>query len=569
MTVSKHFYSTFYRVSGGGYNTLPGVMGGYLTLDAGVAPHVQGTVNIAMPSEAIMADLDPREGARIIVRANATLPSGTQLREFDLGVRERDVNHADGVVTLRLTSDEALLGDYAPLTDDHGAWARQGSLRSITNYILGTALPGVTLQPGPDANLTSYWDVQNMLLNGSAGGSIAPWTAAGNCSLFHATIGRTGGYSVGFSSVAAGVLAVSPTTLSGYINVTEGKTYTLSAYGRRATLPSGSTVQAVIRWITDQNFTPWGDVVGGAVVVNNTDWVPRAVLSAIAPAGAVKAFVYFRVTGASAASQIGYLDDAMFHEGVVADAFDGATPDTATYLYDWDGTANASTSRRTALVDSPQPDAFVWKAGQTALDFLAPLVQVAGLRLVCDEQRRWTLRDEDYTAPGSLSIRYGVNMIDGTDSVSRASGLWFDAAVTTYTWTDGTGAQQTKVDAYALNTPHTRLRTFEKATAYPGPGFSEYAVRRAQGRGREVTATAVADWRARAEQNGTVVLEGAPIQTGKTQRVEFDLNTDRMTITLRTTDTPALAWALGPDDLTWNDVAPALTWAAMDEWSDA
>lgn len=597
MTASTHVYRAWLT---GPPETELSVLGGSLTLDAGTAPHVQGELTVSMPrswadgeggsfpgdgvfpgggvfpgllypSSELPAEtsIDPRQNSRVRLEVDGTYPSFSVHREFDLHLRDRAFDQSAGTVRLTLASDEGLLSDYAPLADDDAPWALQGSVRDIVDYVLGKAILGAALEPGTDADLTSYWDVQTLLLNGSAGGSIAPWTAAGNCTLFHATIGRTGGYSVGFASAGAGILALTPTTLSGYISVTAGRAYTLSAYARRANLPPGSSVQAVIRWITDQDFTPWGDVLGPATVINDTDWNPRAVLTATAPAGAVKAFVYFRVTGATAASQIGYLDDAMFHEGVAADAFDGATPDTPYYLYDWDGTAYASTARRTALVDSPQPDAFIWRAGQTALDFLHPLVQVSGLRLVCDEQRNWTLRDEEYTATGSVSIRHAVNMIDGSDSISRDSGLWFDAAVTTYTWTDTTGAQQKRIDSYALVTPHTRLKTFEKSTPYPGPGFSEYAVRRAQGRGREVTATSVADWRANAEQNATIVLEGAPIQTGKTQRVRFDLDTDRMTPTLRTTDTPALAWVLGPFDKTWADVTPTLTWNAMNDWSDA
>lgn len=53
-----------------------------------------------------------------------------------------------------------------------------------------------------------------------------------------------------------------------------------------------------------------------------------------------------------------------------------------------------------------------------------------------------------------------------------------------------------------------------------------------------MTATTVSDWKAEAEQAITVYLDGAPIQIGATQSVTFDLDTDRMTVTTRTTDTP-------------------------------
>lgn len=207
-----------------------------------------------------------------------------------------------------------------------------------------------------------------------------------------------------------------------------------------------------------------------------------------------------------------------------------------------------------------EDDAFTWQAGQSALDFLHPLVQVAGYRLVCDEARQWTLRSEDYYADGSTMIRHGVNMIEADETIDRESGIWFDAAVTRHTWTDSGGLEQIRTDSYALTTPYTRLALFERDTPYPGPGFSEYAVRRAQQRGREVTATSVSDWRVNAEQPVTIYLADAPIQTGLTQSVEFDLSTDRMTINTRTVDTPDAAWLLIPEDETWLDQPLGESW---------
>lgn len=205
-------------------------------------------------------------------------------------------------------------------------------------------------------------------------------------------------------------------------------------------------------------------------------------------------------------------------------------------------------------------DAFTWRAGQSAMDFLHPLCQVAGYRLVCDEQRRWTLRSENYFADGSVAIRHGVNMVESDERIDRDSGIWFDAAATRHTWTDGDGVEQTRTDAYALNTPYTRLVLFERTTPYPGPGFSEYAVRRAQGRGREVVATAVNDWRVNTEQPITIAYADTPLQTGLTQSVVFDLDSNRMTLNTRTVDTPDAAWLLIPDDETWLDQTVGESW---------
>lgn len=184
-------------------------------------------------------------------------------------------------------------------------------------------------------------------------------------------------------------------------------------------------------------------------------------------------------------------------------------------------------------------DAFTWRAGQSGIDFLQPLVQAAGFRLVCDENRDWTLRDENYVVAPAISIRYGVNLNDGTDIIDRDAGLWCDACVVRYTWNNAAGDTLEEVDSYALSTPYTRLRLIERDTPYPGDGFAAYVVRRSQFRGREVEATSAADWAAKAEQYVSIVLDGAPTQTGVVEKIEYDIAGDRMTVRSRTVDTPA------------------------------
>jgi hypothetical protein len=63
-------------------------------------------------------------------------------------------------------------------------------------------------------------------------------------------------------------------------------------------------------------------------------------------------------------------------------------------------------------------------------------------------------------------------------------------------------------------------------------------VRRAQGRGRELSVRAVSDWRAVPEQLCTFEMEGSPAQVGAVSRVDFDLSTDEMTLASRTIEVP-------------------------------
>lgn len=201
------------------------------------------------------------------------------------------------------------------------------------------------------------------------------------------------------------------------------------------------------------------------------------------------------------------------------------------------------------------PEALVWRAGDSALEFLQPILETGGYRLVCDEARVWTLRGEGHTVPGTVLIRHLTNMIDANETIDRDRGMWFDAAVTRWKWTDVSGIAHEYVEAWSLTDPDppTLVKTFDKSTAYKGAGFSEYAVRRAQGRGREVSATCVADWRAKPEQVLEFTLPGTPVQTGLAQAVSFDLDSDEMTVTTRTVDTPLSAWVLIPEGESWLD----------------
>lgn len=338
---------------------------GRITLDATSAPHVTAELEVTLDPDTLDL-LDPRDSPRIRFTADS--------RVFDLGIRTRPVVQDDATVRLSLASDEALLGDYAPLADDTTPLTHVASLRDVVDYVLDEAL-GASLEITP---------------------------------------------------------------------------------------------------AIDYNFTGTG------------------------------------------------YDD----------------------------------------------DAFTWKAGQSGLAFLQPLVQAAGFRLVCDESRAWTLRDESYVLTPTVSIRYGVNMNAGTDVIDRDTGLWCDACVVRYSWRNAAGEALEETDAYALSTPYTRLRLIERDTPYPGPGFAAYVVRRSQFRGREVEATRGADWNVRAEQYVSIVLDGAPTQTGVIESVEFDLAGDRMIVRSRTVDTPPLAWVLGPDTLTWDDVEPTLTWDDITAWTD-
>lgn len=512
---------------------------GRVSLDAGRWPHVQA--DIVVKKDAATLDLlDPRADARIRIVVDATTMAGAQHREFNLTVRERSVSQSEARVSLRLASDEALLSDFRPVIDDLTPLAHQSSLRNVVNYVLNKAIPGEALEATPSHNgdLTTYTDADNNFRDPRAAGA---YVGAG-CG-----IARDSGFPGNIDGVAHWCIHLhTPTAADSYAyllppgsmnGMQAGETWIVSATGRTAVAQTGTFYQYARRLVVFMDVG--GYVAVQSVALPNNATPTRVAAEFTIPAGCREVFIraYHGATGGLVQwSQI-RLTKKSTQPGVDDTAyFWGGKPDTSTYDYSWVGDPDVSASRRRAVIDR-KPELLAWRAGTSAIDFLHPLVQVHGLRLVCDEQRRWTLRDENYAAPDALAIRYAVNLIDGNDKISRDDDTWCDGAIVRYRWPNYEGVQQEQIDSYA-EAGATRIVVIDKDSPWPGAGFAEYYVRRAQQRGREVTAETVSDWRAHAEQSITVILDGAPTQIGRTQSVAFNLGNDRMSALTRTTDTP-------------------------------
>lgn len=515
------------------------VRGGRIILDSSRAPHVSGELQIARPTATILAALDPRSTTppRVLITSGS--------RTFNLHVRVRPTRHVDAVVTLELSSDEGLLSDYAPLALDDATVQLASSLRGVINYVLGKAVPGATLSASPsvDANVTPYWQVTNLAKNPGPRAATTGYSAGtGTSSITFSTIFSRS--CIGFFAAGTGTAFLNcPAT---GVRITPGRKYTATAE-----VVSGTTARQVrmMMRFKDQTGAILRDVYGDLVLDKTSAWPTvsttvdeRPFVTAEAPVNATAVEVYVNVP-TSTSGQFHAVSRVMCFEGDRRIPYHDGTTGPAGYTFAWDDPANPDTSAstRTPLVYRAL-DSVIWRAGTDALAFLQPLLVANGLRLVCDEARVWTLRDENYSAPGVLNIRDGVNAIDPEDTISRDD--WFDARVTRYRWTDRDGIQREDIDAFALTTPYSRATYLEVDAPSPGPGRSAYAVRRAQGRGRTITVTTMANWAARAEQPTAIRLEGAPIQTGKVQRLEFNLDRGEMTITDRTVDTIAHAWIL-------------------------
>lgn len=597
--ISEHVYRAYLI---GSPDVELSLIGGTITLDDAADPHVQADIDVVwpghwelipddlptsygglvwVPDDDVLEALDPRLSPRVRVTTDATYPTFSTTRYFDLGVRDRDPSQRTREVSLALASDEAILEDFAQLVDDGAPFALAGSLRAVVNYALNKAIPGAALEatPGNDADLTPYWAVTNLMPNPAARSAVGNWIPGGANGTLTRETGWTGSTIggedtsvttaflttwAGNSGLAAGGAFGQTATVVPYVPVTPGKTYTV--YCR-----VHSTVAKNVQ-LSAQIFGADGAVLSGGTVLslvtlpaNTWTWV-QGTFEAPANAARIGPFLYAAPGVQWVPGQVLRTTKWMVHEGaypVRVPWFDRATPADANYTYAESGVADASAATRTPLNDSIDPDALIWRAGTSALEFLRPLVQASGLRLVCDEQRRWTLRSEAYLAPGSLDVRYGVNLIEGSDPIRRSNGLWREGQVTRYEWVDRDGIQRQREDGYALPGA-TKVDLVVINAPYPGPGRSEYAVRRAQGRGREATVSLVADWRVTAEQSATIRLAGSPPQLGSASRVQFDLGPgdgrDRMSITARTSDTPEDSWLLGEPDETWLDAPSTDTW---------
>lgn len=559
MTVSEHVYTAV--LSGVSPQTLRvHEDAGSIDFDVDRTPHVGGRLRLTGANEDLLAAIDARQSPppRVVVDVTAEFPSGVQTSTFDLTVRGHDRDQDNGEPVLELASDEALLDDYRTLADDLTPLTHQDSLRDLVGYTIDKAIPGASLEPGDDVAVPALSDADNVVRNPKVASDTVDWGITGSAAVNRETSGGPAGISATYYRAVptSGATGVAIHIDENTVAVRADTNYKLIAY-----VYAQSTQSVTLDcWVIDAN----GTVIGSATpvsVVPAGSWVKLVCPFYTRDTGA-KIRPRLSVDGAALALTVGFTAVRVsVDSGDPGDdePFDGDTADTALYGHEWTNTPNASSSRRVALIDAATPAALTWKAGDSALEFLAPIVQRFGLRLVCDETRAWTLRDAEHTVEGSVTIRYAVNMTRGSERVSRDDDIWCDACVVIYKWTDAAGVQRTRVDSYSMVGSPTKVRRITKDAPYPGPGFAQYVVERAQGRGRVVSAGMVANWGTRPEQLASIRLSGSPDQTGSVQRVSFDLSNDEMTVSARTTDTSTDAWLLD-DDGPWLDIDPDEPW---------
>lgn len=217
-----------------------------------------------------------------------------------------------------------------------------------------------------------------------------------------------------------------------------------------------------------------------------------------------------------------------------------------------DGTVNAASS--------------TWLPGVSAWDYLAPLVQQAGLRLWCDENRRWYLTDSTLSAPGTVTLSEGVTIVDATDDVNR-DGEWYDAVVITYEWTDPTtNTQQTAYDIASVP-GYSRVHALSYKTPYPGPGAAGRVLARDLARGRVQEVSAVSDYTVTPTQALALNLPDTDTQSGYVSAVTWRLPDAEMSVRSRGLGAVLkTSYLAGPAGLHYLAVPAGIKYNAFD-WS--
>jgi hypothetical protein len=514
--VSEHVYTA--RVMPA--NRAVKVQGGSITLDASAIPHVTGELVLV---ERDTYDFDPRTGARLEVTA---VRDGGAPRVFDLGIREVSPNRADGTMTVRLASDEALLQDFAQLDGDEFMRGATSSLRTVIDHVLGYF--GAALEPGgPDADVAARWKCNNRVLNPRAEDT---WGYVLGTNAKNLNTGTNtpylGARYVTWTSVAAG-----DANLLIWIDNPVKPGDILSAEARVRTGTAGRPMKLTLRYRDAEGNTilESSETVAAAT---GTGWTQVGVFGSGAPEGAVTVSL-FASGVASAVDQTFAIDFPSLVDGFdPVTPFHGEMPDDADYAYVWAGGVDRSVSTRVPF-NERRPETLSWGVGVTAMGFLEPLLKMGGLRLVCDEQRRWTTRDETYVEAGVQVWYERENITDGSETLSREDGAWFDAAVYEYTWTDEAGVQHTRYDSYGLTATPAKVARFQVEGPFPGRGRAEAMVKRAQGRGRVLAVTGIPSWTERTDQE-TAVRLNVWEHEGIASSVRYSLDDDTVTVTVRT-----------------------------------
>lgn len=334
-------------------------------------PRMGRTLPMLAPGVAVTPSLDGSA-------ATLQLTSPPQVTPIRYNVERRPVGGA--TTSFDTTSTTVPVTGLTPGTNYE--WRSRAVVSSYIGDVAGQwSAWNLVSQPNPNTNPGDYFDGASadttdvdFVWTGTANNSTSKaqgkratgWRtfaqgvgASGIAAAAGSQVRVTGGRSGVFASrvtfwadaTAAGYRGGTSVDAPGLIDVAEGGVYWGSVYVQ----PSRSQRMAADIQFYNAAFAPIGaPVVGASQVVPSSSPMTRLVVQATAPAGAEWASVGWRdVVGTGHSLWRGgesvLQDDGMTTIGELIDWFSGDTPDTAQFLYEWLGAANASESSRTTL----------------------------------------------------------------------------------------------------------------------------------------------------------------------------------------------------------------------------
>ena len=185
-----------------------------------------------------------------------------------------------------------------------------------------------------------------------------------------------------------------------------------------------------------------------------------------------------------------------------------------------------------AATATVEADATIWAPGQTAWDYLTTMTAEAGLKLFCDERRRWYLVEDTFTNDGQVELFSNETITDADEVISRDNEDWYDSVVIKYTWVNDLGETIVNYDTAAVP-EYQKTRLIEIESLYPGSGAAQRILDRAISRGRQKDITAVSNYRVTPTTACTIYITGYPTEEGYVRSVAWAFPGDTMTVTTR------------------------------------
>lgn len=591
------------------YDVLKVVDASEVTTDEGSVPWIRARITIDQPTTSIAAKLQP--GQPYVVRV------GSPSWAWAMPVTGYTPS-TDGTVELQLATFDTRLLTYTPIAVDRTCWGMQADVNTIWRYVVGKVFGSA---PGDDG----LWDVQrtdadapvtpfrtysaltNLAPNPRLSVDAAGWQATGSGGTLSRGTNASAAYPFStYARLGIGTGATSGTGIA-YVqsaSFTTGRQYTFSMYGQVSRGSVGNPMSARLVW-----FDAAGNEVGGRSYATTRqtvgNWNQRFVVTAIAPVGAASYGLTFYAGAGAAAWGTGdvlYATGVMVTEGDGLDTdgtsvvpyFDGdAVNGTAGYNYTWQGTAGASVSARTPVVDRDQ-DSLTWKPGQTAYDFLEPILQSLGLRTFAYGQTEsgrlvdngpllvqpllalttYQYSRRLYYTPipdNQIALSSAVNLydIDVRTAIgakfSDGTPMYADAVVLHYTWTDSTGTEREAYDTYSFATTFLAPYVVEyRDTPFPGRGRAVNIYRRLASRRRLITATHRLAERIEPGVLMTITdpsLGGSGSVLGYVDSTSHDLTSGVSVTRIKdAVDYPTNAWLRQPAGKSWNAVPTGTSW---------